>query len=52
MPDLGPHATYISLAYGFVALVCVGLILSTWLNAVRQSQRLARQEDLRKQATD
>jgi heme exporter protein D len=44
MIDLGPHATYIILAYLGVLLVTAGLVLWTLADSARQDSRLAELE--------
>ena len=39
--DLGPHAHFIWLCYGVVALVVGGLITALWLDGRRYSRALA-----------
>ncbi|MEZ5817684.1 MAG: heme exporter protein CcmD [Hyphomicrobiaceae bacterium] len=38
--DLGPHAAFIWLCYGAVAIVIVGLIAWLWLDGRRRQQEL------------
>jgi len=39
--DLGPHALFIWLCYGAVAVVVVGLLVSLWLDGRRHARELA-----------
>lgn len=52
MIDLGPHATFIMSAYGFVALVVWGLIAVTYSDAKRQQARLQHQEHMRSETEE
>jgi len=38
--DLGPHAVFIWLCYGTVAIVVAGMILALWLDGRRHQREL------------
>lgn len=39
--DLGPHAVFIWLCYGGVAIVIAGLMVALWLDGRRHARELA-----------